>query len=489
MGTQHPPTFSGLRRWSARTAVLVSCVCALAIVAMVNYASQRYFSKRFFLSTQTEVRLSEQTLGLLRSLTNDVEVILYYDREAPLYPMVSALLNEYRLHCPRLQVRTVDYIRDPADAAEVKIRFGLSSLQEKDLVIFECDGRQKIVPGAMLAEYTLEQVPNEQEREFRRKPVLFMGEQVFSAVLLAIENPKPLKACYLGGHGEHAPEGGDEQMGYLKLTSLLQQNYVKVQPLSLLGTNRVPDDCNLLIIAGPTQPLTELEVQRISNYLEQGGRLLALVNYQSVGSRLGLEPLLERWGVKLSDGLVRDPDNTSVGTDVMPNDFGTHPIMNSLLTSRLHLMLPRAVGPVSTNAPDAGAPVVDVLVRSGPRSVLLPPNGTRPGPQPLAVAVERAEAKGVVTERGATRLLVVGDSIFFGNQMLESGGNRDFANAAINWLLDRTALLQGVGPRRVTEYRLVMTDSEYERIRWVLLGALPAGVMLLGGLVWFSRRS
>jgi hypothetical protein len=489
MGKETSSTFSRRRRWSARFAVLVSSICVLAIVAMVNYASQRYFSKRFFLSSQSEVRLSEQTLGLLRSLTNDVEVIMYYDRDEPMYPTISALLNEYRLACPKIQVRTVDYVRDPADAAEVKIKYGLDSLTEKNLVIFDSGGRDKVVPGTMLAEYALEQIPNAEEREFRKKPVLFMGEQVFSAVLLALSNPKPLKAYFLGGHGEHAPDGGDPQMGYMKFTSLLQQNYVQVQPLSLLGTNRVPDDCNLLIIAGPVQPLAELEVQRIANYLEQGGRLLALLSYQSADKRLGLEPLLEQWGVKIGPGLVRDPDNTSMNADVLPDDFGSHPIMNPLLKSRLHMMLPRPVGPTTTNAPDAGAPAVDVLIRSGPNSVILPITGAKPGPQPLGVAVERAEAKGVVTERGASRLVVLGDSIFLGNEIIDSMGNRDFASSVINWLLDRTALMQGVGPRKVTEYRLVMTESQYRRIQWLLLGGLPAGVLLLGGIVWLTRRS
>ncbi len=489
MGTEPRPTFSAARRWAARFAVLISVLCVVAIVAMVNYASQRYLSKRLFLSAQTRVQLSEQTLGLLRGLTNDVEVILYYDREEPLYPTVSALLNEYRLACPRLQVRTVDYLRDPAEAAEVKIRHGLASLQEKNLVIFECGGRDKIVPGAMLAEYQLEQVPNATEREFRKKPVLFMGEQVFSAVILALANPKPFKAYFLTGHGEHPPEGGDEQTGYLQFACLLRQNYVEVQSLSLLGTNRIPDDCNLLVVAGPVQPLVELELQRLAAYLKQGGRLLAMVNYQSEDRVLGIERVLETWGVKVGPGVVRDPDNTVSGTDVISGDFGSHPIMNPLLQSRVHFVLPRPVGPVSTNDPAVDAPAVRGLVYSGPKSILVQPVPTRPARQPLAVAVEQAEAAGVVTERGTTRMVVLGDSILFGNQLIESAGNRDFANAIVNWLLDRTVLLQGVGPRRVTEYRLVLTDAQFTRVQWVLLGGLPAVVLALGGAVWLSRRT
>ncbi|MCU0771677.1 MAG: GldG family protein [Verrucomicrobia bacterium] len=487
--TEPRPTFSAVRRWSARLAVLVSTVCVLAIVVMVNVASQRHFSKRFFLSTRTEVRLSAQTLGLLQGLTNDVVVTLYFDREAALYPTVSALLNEYRLACPRIQVRTVDYLRDPAEAAEVKIRHGLDSAQEKDLVVFECEGRDKVVPGTILAQYELERVPNTEELEFRKKPVLFLGEQVFSAVILAVSNPKPFKAYFLTGHGEHSPESGDEQTGYLKFASLLQQNYVEVHPLSLLGTNRIPEDCNLLVIAGPVQPLFELELERLGTYLDQGGRLLAMVNYQSTGRVLGIERLLEKWGVKIGAGLVRDPDNTISGTDVVSADFGSHTIMNPILGSRVHLILPRPVGAVSTNAPAADAPVVASLVSSGPRSVLLEAASGGLGRHSLAVAVERAEAAGVVTERGATRMVILGDSIVFGNQLIESVGNRDFANALVNWLLDRTVLLEGVGPRPVAEYRLVMTDTQFARIRWVLLAGLPAAVLACGGILWLSRRS
>lgn len=489
MSTEPRPTFSAGRRWTARFSVLISTLCVLAIVGMVNYASQRYLSKRLFLSTQTEVKLSAQTLGLLRSLTNDVEAILYYDRDEPLYPTVFALLNEYRLACPRLQVRTVDYLRDPAEAAEVKIRYGLSALQAKNLVIFQSQGRDKIVPGTMLAEYQLEQVPNAQEREFRKKPVWFRGEQVFSAVILALANPKPLKAYFLTGHGEHAPEGGDEQMGYLKFSSLLRQNYVEVHSLSLLGTNRIPDDCNLLVLAGPVQPLVELELQRLGAYLQQGGRLLAMVNYQSADVRLGLDQVFEAWGVRLSAGVVRDPDNTISGTDIISGDFSSHAIMNPLLESRVHFLLPRAVGPASTNEPAAAAPAAQCLVYSGPRAILQPLTAGRPGRHPLAVAVEQAEAPGVVTERGSARMVVLGDSILFGNQLIESGGNRDFANGIINWLLDRSALLQGVGPRRITEYRLVMTDAQFTRIQWILLGGLPALALALGGIVWLGRRS
>jgi hypothetical protein len=48
--------------------------------------------------------------------------------------------------------------------------------------------------------------------------------------------------------------------------------------------------------------------------------------------------------------------------------------------------------------------------------------------------------------------------------------------------------LEGIGPRPVTEFRLTMTQSQQKTVRWLLLGALPGGVLVFGWLVWLARR-
>jgi hypothetical protein len=104
------------------------------------------------------------------------------------------------------------------------------------------------------------------------------------------------------------------------------------------------------------------------------------------------------------------------------------------------------------------------------------------------VAVEQKSVLGVANSRGATRMIVAGDSFFLDNQWIVAAANRDFAGYAVNWLLDRTMLLEGIGPRPVTEFRLTMTQSQQKTVRWLLLGALPGAVLLFGGLVWLARR-
>jgi hypothetical protein len=497
MPNQNQPSFSRGRRWKIGLDLAARTVLVGAVVVMVNFLGAQYFH-RFYLSSQTRIQLSPRTVSVLHSLTNRVAVTLYYDRQDDFYPDIVALLNEYCAANPKISVQTVDYVRDAGAAEKVKEQYKqfFTSQSDKDLVIFDAAGRVKIFPGDALAQYKLEAVkpenPKQKELEFQRRPVAFNGEKAFTSMLLALENDRSFKAYFLQGCGE--PSLTDSgQSGYLKFASVLRENCIDVQPLELLGDSDVPEDCNLLIIAGPIRPLSELELQRIDKYLAQGGRLFALFNYVSIKQPTGLEPILQRWGVNVGMDIVQDLKNTtsSSGTDVAVRRFSPHPAVNPLTQSALQMILPRPVSRVDWKNPPADTPQVEELAFSGDRSTLVGDAAEPPRSYPLMVAVEQKPVAGVANPRGATRILVLGDSIFLDNQVIEGGSggaNRDFLGYAVNWLLDRPQLLEGIGPRPVTDFRLQMTRLQQREIRWVLLGALPGAVLLFGGLVWLARR-
>jgi hypothetical protein len=487
--TQPPASFSPGRKWTIGFHVGFIIFVVLAVTGMVNYLSHDYFA-RFHLSTRNKIELSPRTIHFLKGMTNQVKAILYYDKNDPLYSTIAELLNEYRFINRRISIQTVDYLRDTGNAQKIKAQYELASAADKNLVIFDCQGKKQIMHGNLLSKYVLEQVPNEKEREFRRKPTEFMGEMWFTAALLHVTNPKPFKAYFLTGHDEGQIDSGDEQTGYLKFASVLRQNYIQPENLSLLGTNTIPMDCNLLVIAGPATEIPELELKKIEQYLNQGGRMLVLFNFVPVskGRETGLEKLLAKWGVDVGMNVIKDPERTLAGSDLIVENFGKHGIVNPLLQSRLHLVLPRSVGVVKNRLQTAEAPKVDELAFSGPKSFALgDPSKTQAFP--LMVAVEKGAIPGVIAERGTTRMVIAGDSIFLANHQISSAANLDFGNYALNWLLDRTQLMDGgIGPRPVTEYKILMTRKQLQAAQWVLLAAMPGLVIAFGTLVWMKRR-
>jgi hypothetical protein len=495
--SSYRPSFSPGRKWGIAFNVLLATAAVFVILIGVNYLSSRYFFKRFYVSANSSGQLSAKTISLLKSLTNSVDVIIYYDKNAPFYTDIAGLLREYETHSRKLTVRTVDYYRDPAAAQDLKLKYQqLSGITNRDFIIFDCEGRQKFVDGNSLSEYRASLARSEDPKDPRlgvnKKLVNFNGEENFSAALFAVTQPKPLKAYFLEGHGEHSPNDTSDVEGYSKLADIFRRNYVQVATLKgLLGTNPVPSDCNLLVIAGPRVQFETNELNKISQYLEQGGRLFALFDVFSTNRDTGLENILAKWNVQLSHSVVLDPNNSynETGRVLGLTVESGHDAIKSIAGKRLEIIMPRPIERIKASSPSALDELrVSELLLTSTNSILSDNPSGRQRPYSVIAAVERTAAKGVATERGTTRMLISGDSIFLANEVIAYSVNQDFADSAINWLLERTELLQGVGPTPVQWFRISLVKKEFAELTGILLGAIPGGILLFGSVVWLRRR-
>jgi|YelNatPaOPRAMG01_1025707.scaffolds.fasta_scaffold04039_7 hypothetical protein len=487
------PSFSAAQRWQAALSVGLSVLAMGALVLMVNYLGIRHF-KRVSLAPGRPTELSPLTRRVLQTLTNDVQVTIYFRKDEPLYDSVWALLKEYSLANARIRVQTVDYARDPGAAQLVKTRYRLSQITDKNLIIFDCGGRTKTVSQGELSDYDTQALLSGTSREVRRTH--FKGEMLFTSALLNVTSMGSLKAYFLQGHGEHQPDQEDKLQGYSELAAVLTQNNIKFDTLHLATVPEVPADCHLLIIAGPKTPLLPEELERIDRYLRQGGRLWVMFHFDSVERETGLERLLAGWGVAVGRNVVSDPENSIRGEDVIVSRYGSHPITRPLYQSMVHLLLPRTVAKASGASPTESA-LVEPLLFTGPHARVLTDLRGRVayatpqdyvGQVPLCVGVEKGRLSGVSADRGTTRLVVVGDSSFLGNQLIHSAANRDFAFLTVNWLLDRTQFIGPLGPKPIKEYKLHMTQSQLAAVRWVLMLGMPGSVLLLGLVVSLRRR-
>lgn len=487
------PSFSPRSKWGIGINVTLIVVVLLSVVIMVNYLSQTHFV-RVYTSTRTPVRLSPQTLALVRSLTNQVRIVLYFNKEDQLYSTLADLLGEYHRNNPHITVQQVDYVGDPGLAGKVDAEYRTFLGRRKDVVLFDCEGRVRVLPGSLLMGYDFvpEIDPSGKTVGYDKLPVAFKGEVMFTSMLMAVVNPKPLKAYFLTGHGEGRPDDADDGLnGFQKLAGVIQLSYAQVGTVSLAGTNGIPEDCNLLVIADPVDPLPKAELDLLGQYLNRGGRLLALFSFVQLqtGKPTGLEALLAKWGIEVTSDVIQESsrENSDVGNDIIVTRFGKHPVVDPFTTSRrIQMIQPRAVRQAKSSAQPASALHVDELAFSSPLSFSLG-SPSRPQSFPLAAAMVANAIPGVV-QQGVTRIVVTGDSIFLANRQIESAANRDFASYAVNWLLERNELLGGEGPKQMNQYRLLMTNSQLERARWTLLLGMPGSALLLGFLVWFRRR-
>ena len=484
-------SFSNGRRWLNWLNTLLAVAAVLALVVMANYLAEGHF-KRFQMDRDSAFKLSEQTLRVLDSLTNDVHVTLFFEPHGAneeIYGLASGLLAEYQQACPRhVRVKTLDYDREVGDAKEFLAKYSLSGLKEKDFVLFESGGHTKLVYGKDLAEYDFSELIAGRSQYVRRSA--FLGELYFTEDIYDVSNPRPMMAYFLYGHGENDPEENKANTGYSKLAAILKDEVnCDWQKLSLQGTNVIPADCQLLIVAASAREgkMPPDELAKIAAYLKQGGRMLAVLTVRS-----GLESVLANWGVGVGDSRVVDMDknfNQGEGT-FLTAKLIPHPIMDPLASEKMPMLMvfPRPVYELENQSKMPGAPEITILAATSAQGM---DEARQTGVFPLLLAVEQGGIQGVNSPGGrGTRMVVAGDSDFLDDQVIDFVGNHVFAQLALDWLLQRPQImLSGLGPRPIKEYKLYMTHAQTQAIRWLFLAGLPGGVLFLGGLVWLRRRS
>ncbi len=479
-------SFTRGRAWSIGFHVIVSALALLALVVMVNYLAHRH-NQRLYISDAAGQKLSPSTQRVLAQLTNDVKMIVFFDRTDSLFGAVASLAKEYQAHSKHIDLEFVD-ARMPGRAQAIRSLYRVKAEGDASRVIFDSGGQVRTVVSTELSEYNFTQKKEIQRTGFR-------GEQLFTSAILNVTQTKPVAAYFLQGHGEQGI--GSDSLGYERLAKLLENNNVTVSTLpALVGTNALPDDCGLLVVASPTTPIPNEELLKIDQYLGLGGRLLVLMNINERARSLGIESLLYKWNVQVGFDVVRDPGQAQADDPniIIASHFGSHPIVRSLLRSSLGLVAPRSVSQRVNPQTAADAPkVVELLFTSssGYSAVMQEANRAIPqrqGSIPLAVAGERGGIQGVKTERGTARYVVVGDATFLSNTLIDYAANADFAALALNWLLNRDSILSEIQASPVTEYQIVLTQQQMSQLKWLFLVFAPGVVMIIGFLVWLRRR-
>lgn len=478
------------RRWLVRTGTLSAGVLLIAaLLAIVNYFGWKYH-KRFDWTSSRLYTLSDKSENVVRDLKKDVDFIVFLQPGDELYEPVRELLSQYDAASQRVRVRYVDPQRDRIEAERLIQQYQISGYG----VVVASGKDKRVIPSNDLAELDFSGM------EMGQAPTLsgFKGEQLFTGAILQLGEGRKPKLIFTTGHGERSLDDQGPE-GLAGIQQLLGQDNFDVEEWSALGKTAVPPGTDLVVIAGPRSPFLQPELSALAAYLNNGGRVLALLEPtlgQMEGTGLtptGLETWLGQFGVKLGNDIVVDPPNTIPGftaATLFANEYGDHAVTNALSQSRLPVLFSVARSVAGGQA--AGLTVTELARTSGEGwgetnlaalAEVERDDNDLTGPVSLGVAVEGEKAQG-----RKTRLVVFGDSDFATNQLVQANSpNQILLSNALNWLVEREALL-AIPPRKTEQVRLNLTQEQGLSIYAIVLLLLPALAAAAGIVVWSRRR-
>jgi hypothetical protein len=492
----------------------------LALAGLFCYISTRWFTRMDWTGKRT-YSLHSKTRNILRGLDRDVEAVVVIEptvnpNDQRALDMAQDLLDEFKASGSHLSVRTLNWTTPEGQQQLQQLTQRMGGEQPpRFCVVFLTSDSHEVVPF---------------DSVFHPTPagLQFTGEDAFAAALTKLTENKKATVYFLTGHGERpfeteepnpmAPQptadGNRPELSLSRMAKALRGDNYDVKALNLASEGSVPDDCAVLIIAGPKAPLSDAELTAIRTYLnDRDGCVVALVDPLAVSVEpSNLNDLIGAYGLKARTDAI-GITNLSTPLGVLQQDeilvtadgLAHHPITSGLENYNIS---PRYACPIEVDesAAPPGSQIVKLL--SGSKGSWgetdYKPGSQEPCnfdrgrdvPPPLVVAAlvtPRAPAANPMmppptAEPPGPKLLVVGSSLAFVNAMVDQDpANRYFLMNAVNWMGGKLHML-GIPPKTLETSEVTPTDAQLRAGRYVFVAIFPAFVVAVGVSVWLVRR-
>jgi ABC-type uncharacterized transport system involved in gliding motility auxiliary subunit len=456
--------------------IVVSALLAAIVIGLVGYLSVRFKIEADWTAGGRNT-LTPASQKLLAGLSGPVRFTVFDYPSSETRPAVQMWIDRYKRFKLDVESKFVDPGREPLKVKQYNIQN----------------------PGEVVLEY-----------QGRHENLSALSEAQITGALQRLSDSGDHYVVFLEGHGERAtvPTPGAEpsQNDFTQFAQALRDKGLKVQPLNLVKTPKIPDNTSVLVIASPTKSLVAGEVQLIDDYVKAGGNLLWLTDPDHPP---GIEPLAKTLGLQWQDGFAVFPDYKELGTGspavYLATDYPPNPVTQGF-TEITAFPLVRSLDTAGAKAAGFQAePLLTTSERSwletggmdGP--ITYDEKTDKLGPLTIAATLTReikpdaaadpkaAPAAGDKPASRTQRVVAIGDSDFLADANIGALGNKQLGLNILQWLASRDALLNIDIPKA--------PDTSLDLPGWTMwligLGytlVLPALLLGFGITRWLVRR-
>ncbi len=467
------------RRTELRIRTLGTALCA-AIASLLCILAARH-PAGLDLSAAHRNSLDEATRAALAELPGPATLTIVEPTLGalePVYDEVARVVGQMADAAPGLTVRRADPASAPGGLPAIARAAGLlpGDLAKGGAIVVMLGDKQRVIDLPAFA--ALDRGPG-------GAPIVerLAIEQAITGALAAMSVARPATICAMHGHGELPLAAQPSGRDWSEVAQRLRGEGMTIQDLDIAPA--VPPSCAVVIVAGPSSPVTADEALAIQRFVQGGGGLVVAASAVGTGGlpATGLEGVLAADGLGLPAAIAVDP---TLAVREWPNalyvssGYADHPINRGFAGARSTLWVqPRAV--VATGA---AQPLISATAASWGERDLIDPPAKNPDDLAGPVALAAIGSK--------HRVIAIGSAESLTSQVLASG-----ASAADLWFARAVRFASGtpepsvaIATRTPDQVRLVLTTGQRRAVMALSLGGIPLAWALLGGVVvWWRRRN
>ncbi len=310
----------------------------------------------------------------------------------------------------------------------------------------------------------------------------FDGEGAITSAIDYVVKEELPQVYVLEGHGEaELPATFSEQ---------IEKDNIEIKSLSLLTVDEIPEDAACLIIYAPQSDISEEELNMLSDYVSDGGKLLVMSGPVQDGSLSNLNSLPESYGVTVTEGIVLESDREHYAFQasyILLPDMSSHQITDSLIEENYFVLMPISQG-LTVGESSKGS--VTALLSTSAYSYSKADaydletydkeEGDSDGPFTLAVSIEDNSGGGIVWFASSSFL----EDMY---NAFSSGANGDIAMNALSSLVGESEAM-AIRSKSLNYNYLTISEATSSLLKAVMIGVFPLVYFGIGVYIVVRRR-
>ncbi|MDZ4787715.1 MAG: GldG family protein [Blastochloris sp.] len=481
-------------RWHLRMNQFIGIGLLVFIFFAVNYIGYKYYFRKD-ISLNTYTQLSTQSLNVISNLPAEVTLVNFATPQGDITAQlimqdVVSILGEYRYHSKnKIKVVRVDPFINFDEAKRYAELYKVSD--QENVIVVDYKGQKKIIAYNELADIDNSLVTVGGAASVRT----FKAEKAITSAIQSLVGGKKSKVYFLSGHGEYDPLASpDKKSGYSLLADYIKRQNVEIAQWNLISQGGLPEDMDLLIIAGPTTALAPVEVEIIEQYLERTDKPARLMIMLDPKTQSGLENILKPYGIIFENNLavtkISIMGQVRLYGEVLGESFARHPVTEWIGKGGVNVNFRSARSLTILKGSQATPLVLSPKTYWGETDIVNPlaeldPEKDMAGPLVVAAAID----KGSLTDGGVkltgAKIVAVGSASYLINQLLDVAPLDFFLNS-MNWMLDKEQSM-GISAKQPQEFNVQLSDQQLQT-SFLLLISVPTLGLVLGLIIWFQRR-
>ncbi len=456
--------------------LVLQVALAAGLFGLLLVLAERH-NRRFDLTPNQAFVLSDGAMRVAQGTKLPVRILGFYNgQDGDQRRRMQDVLDLFVQAAPNLSYRLADLDRSPALAQ----RYGINNY------------------GTGIVE-----IDSGEFRELRA-----VDEEEVTNALLKLTRRKTRRLCFVTAHGERSPQDRDERHGYSAVVKAVESEHFEVETLDAFPSGETGQRCSIVVLANPKHEFLDGEADRLTRYLELGGRVLLLLDSTASASAIALA---QRHGIEVGSNVVVDERNRLYGADsyMARVPIFAKELFGANLDTAAVFPLTRSVEPAAEVPP--GLTVLRIALTTDESYARMGsteppaeeahfrPQLDKPGPLTVGVMVTGNAAAPVATEdlrqadpNKATfgQMLVFGDADFASNLYLNVLGNKDLILSCLGALAEDPDLIsvrrKSLPPSSLSA--IYLTGDQGQTIFWIAVVILPGFFALLGILITWQRR-